>query len=70
MFMKLNGLDPHFIAEKSTEKLRALFKVMQLGGGRSEIRSRLPTPNSLFCSIHVYYETLSDHSRGKNSLES
>lgn len=61
----LNGLVPHFIAEESTEKLRGLSKVTQLGSGRSETRSTLPTPNSLFYSIPTYYETLSDQSREK-----
>lgn len=44
----LNVLVSHFIAEKRIEKLRGLSKVMQLGDGRFETRSRLPTPSSLY----------------------
>ena len=72
MLMKPNGLDPHFIAEERTEKLRALFKVTQLGSGRSETRSRLPPPNSLFYSILVMF-IMKHHLtpvEGKKSLES
>lgn len=64
-----NGLVPHFLAEESTEKLRGLSKVTQQGSGGSETRSRLLTPNSLFYSIHIYYETSSDQSREKNILK-
>lgn len=45
--------------------MKRLSKVTQLGGGRFETRSRLLTPNSLFYSICIYYETLSDWSRKK-----
>lgn len=64
-----NSLVPHFIAEKSTEKLRGLSKVTQLGGGRSETRNRLLNPNSLFYSLFIFYETSSDQSREKNILK-
>ena len=59
---------PSFIAEASGEKLRGLSKVTQLGGSRSETRSRLSTPSYLFYSIHIYYETSFDQSRVKVSL--
>lgn len=59
---------PSFIAEASGEKLRGLSKVTQLDDSRSETRSKLSTPNYLFCSIHIYYETSFDQSRVNVSL--
>jgi hypothetical protein len=59
---------PSFVAQASGKKLRGLSKVTQLGGSRSETRSRLLTPNYLFFSIHIYYETSFDQSRVNVSL--
>lgn len=68
----LNGLVPYFIAEKSMEKLRGLSKVTQLGSGRSETRSSLPTPNSailfLFTMKHHLIRVLKEISLRSQNL--